>query len=140
MAEVIQPARLAVALARGVDQRQVARRAAAALGLRCEKTIFERNRDAFGEADAHEAASRHRVAVVNQAHRLGRADDLVGTCRVGRRRVRWVEVHGVSPAALRRHHQRKANASAIGADTVSRRCGRARSSFPRRAARRRAAR
>ena len=71
VAKVVQPARLAVALAGGVDQRQVAR------VLRRDEALFQRHRHAFGKADADKAAGGHGVAVVNQLHRLGGAADLV---------------------------------------------------------------
>ncbi len=56
--EVIEAALLAVALARGVHERQVAR-AADAVGVfpgRGEEALLERDRDVLGEADADEAA------------------------------------------------------------------------------------
>ena len=47
---MVQPTRLAVALAGGVDQGQIAQR------LGGDEALFQRHRDALGEADAHEAA------------------------------------------------------------------------------------
>jgi multidrug efflux pump subunit AcrA (membrane-fusion protein) len=74
---VVQPALLAVALAGGVDQRQVARRALPAFGLRRQEALLQRHRHALGKADADKAAGGHGVAVVDQAHRLGGGGDLV---------------------------------------------------------------
>jgi hypothetical protein len=94
MAEVVETARLAVALAGGVDQRQRARRAAAGLRFGGEEALLERDRDALGEADADEAAGRDGVAVMDQAHRLGGADDLVGRRRVRAAGMWHVKLHG----------------------------------------------
>ena len=59
-----RPRVLAVALAGGIDQGQVARPAPAVV-LR-EMQRLERDRDLLGEADADEAAGRDRVAVADQ--------------------------------------------------------------------------
>ena len=78
VAEMIEPALLAVALARGIDQREIARlvvRRDVLLFLR-EVERLQRHRDFFGETDADEAAGRDRVAVADQANRFLGADDL----------------------------------------------------------------
>jgi hypothetical protein len=71
VAQVVQPAVLAVALPGGVDQRQVARR------LRGLEALRQCHGDGFGKADAHKTAGGHGVAVVDQLHRIGGAHDLV---------------------------------------------------------------
>jgi hypothetical protein len=92
VAAVVQALVLAVALAGGVDQRQVRRLAAGLLaGLDTRKVQrFERDRDFFGKADADEAAGRDGVTVADQAHRLLRGDDLaaLGGLQGGKPRVR----------------------------------------------------
>ena len=83
--EMVEALVLAVALPGGVDERQV--RAGAPLG---EEALLERDRDLLGEADADEAAGRHRVAVADQAHRLRGGDDLAllrRARRYGQRRM-----------------------------------------------------
>ena len=78
MAEMVEPALLAIALTRGVDQRKVARIAhaiVALLGLG-EETFLKRHGDAFGKTDADKAASSHGVATAHQLHRLGGAHHL----------------------------------------------------------------
>ena len=74
MAEVVEAALLAVALAGGVDERQVARAADAVRVVlrRGEEALLERDRDVLGEADADEAAGGDRVAVADQRDRLAR--------------------------------------------------------------------
>ena len=94
MAEVVEPALLAVALPGGIDQRQRARRAGAGLGLGREEARLERQRDALGEADADEAAGRDGVAVVDQAHRVGGADHLVPAGRARGPGLDRIQVHG----------------------------------------------
>ena len=83
VAEVIEPAFLAVALACGIDQREIARlvdRRGVLLRLRQVERL-QRHRDLFGETDADEAAGRDRVAVADEADRLLRADDLPAFAR-----------------------------------------------------------
>ena len=77
MAKVVQSAALAVALPGGIDQRQVARRALAGFLLCLHKARLQRHRNLLGKTDADKATGGHRVAVVDQAHRLGCADHLV---------------------------------------------------------------
>src|SRR6185369_12433085 len=62
-------------------------------GFAGEEALLEGQRDALREADADEAARRDGVAVVDQAHCLGSADDLVARRRV--RTVGSMELHGV---------------------------------------------
>ena len=100
MAEVVQAALLAVALAGGIDQRQRARRAGAGFGLGREEALLERERDALGEADADEAAGRDGVAVVDQAHRLGGADDLVSARGARDPGMDRIQMHGMALAPL----------------------------------------
>ena len=76
--EMIEAAFLAVALARRIDEREIARMS----GFRtfvvagAEKSPLDRDCDLLGEADADEAAGRDRVAVANEFHRIRRGDDL----------------------------------------------------------------
>jgi hypothetical protein len=71
VAQVVEASRLPIALASGVDQGQVARLLGGHIAL------FQRHGNGLGKADADKAAGGHRVAVMDQLHRLGRADDLV---------------------------------------------------------------
>ena len=71
VAQVVEASLLAVALPCGVDQREVAR------GLGRFPALGQRHRNALGKADAHKAARGHGVAVVDELHRVGGADDLV---------------------------------------------------------------
>jgi multidrug efflux pump subunit AcrA (membrane-fusion protein) len=77
---------VAVALAGGVDQGQVARRAAAGLGLRGQEALLQRHRHALGKADADKAAGGHGVAVVDQAHRRCMVSAAVARSCAGRKR------------------------------------------------------
>ena len=87
MAEMIEPALLAVALARGIDQREIARlvRCPDVLLVFREKKRLQRHRDLFGETDADEAAGRDGVAVADKADRFFSADDLSAVRRAKRR-------------------------------------------------------
>ncbi len=79
VAEVVEPAVLAIALAGGVDQCEVARRAA------IEEALFDRDGEVFGEADADEAGGGQRGAVRDARHGFGCAHDLAaGVRHVGR--------------------------------------------------------
>ena len=80
MGEMVEALVLAVALARRVDERQISRLALRIrrLALALEKARLERERDLLGEADADEAAGRHRIPVADQPHRVGGGDDLAG--------------------------------------------------------------
>ena len=82
VAEVVEAAFAAVALAGRVDQGEIARMGpvllAGRIGARAQEAFFERDRDALGEADAHEAAGGHGVAVADKAHRRGCAHQFAG--------------------------------------------------------------
>ncbi|MNV16862.1 hypothetical protein D3C71_1076330 [compost metagenome] len=71
VAQVVEATLLAIALPCGVDQREVAR------GLRGLPALGQRHGDALGKADTHKAAGGHGIAVVDELHRIGGADDLV---------------------------------------------------------------
>ena len=91
MPEMVQAAQLAVTLAGRIHQRQVARLAAGrgmAIIAR-QVQLLERDCNRLGEADADEAAGGDRVAVADQAHRVGGADDLavVRGAQLGQKRV-----------------------------------------------------
>src|SRR5690349_987391 len=62
MGKVVEAAMLAVALARGIDQRQVARLAlrVGRIALAREIQLLQRDRDLLGKADADEAAGGDR--------------------------------------------------------------------------------
>ncbi len=62
VAQVVQPAVLAVPLAGRVDQAQVAR----ASGL--QEPLFQRHREVLGEADAEEAGGGDGVAILDAGH------------------------------------------------------------------------
>jgi hypothetical protein len=74
MGEMVEPALLAVALSRGVDEAQVARLADAvgAAGRAVEKARLQRDGDRLRKADADEAAGRNRVSRTDEACRLAR--------------------------------------------------------------------
>ncbi len=78
MAEVIEPALLAVALPGRVDQGQPFGPANAVriLLARLDEALLERNGDVLGEADADEATGGDRIAVMDQLHRFACGDDL----------------------------------------------------------------
>ena len=61
-----------------IDKREVAGmpRGRAVRVARGEETLLDRDRNLLGEADADEAASRQRVAVADEFHRVRRGDDL----------------------------------------------------------------
>ncbi|WLI74644.1 hypothetical protein [Halomonas alkalicola] len=92
MAQVVEPAGLAVALAGGIHQGQVAGFAA------LQKACLQGHRQVLGEADADEAAGGHGVAVADQLHRLAGGDHLAlgGEGAVGEQRV-GAAFHGESP-------------------------------------------
>src|SRR5208283_1271529 len=78
MGEMIEPAILAVALAGRIDEREIARLAGAMrrLDLRRQVELLERQRDLFCKSNADEATGRDRVTVADQAHGLGRGNNL----------------------------------------------------------------
>ena len=77
MPQVIKPPAGAVALARGVHQGQVAGRAGSCFGLRVQKPLFQCHCHRLRKANANKATGGHCVAVVDQSHSLGGADDFV---------------------------------------------------------------
>ena len=83
MAQVVQAAVLAVALAGGVDQSQVARvtRTRRAGGLAFEEQLLQRHRDVLGKADADKAAGGNGIAVLYQLHGGACAHDLAAAER-----------------------------------------------------------
>ena len=68
---MVQAALLAVTLACGIDQGQIARL------LRGGEALSQCHGDALGKADAHKTAGGHRIAVVDELHRVGGTHDLV---------------------------------------------------------------
>ena len=77
MREVVEAARLPVALPCCIDQGQIPRRACSrqlVVGRQVER--LERNGNLFGESDADEAARRNRIAVVDEPNGLVRRHDL----------------------------------------------------------------
>jgi hypothetical protein len=91
MGEMIEAAVLAVALARGIDQGEVARLSLrmGCIAFALEVIGFERDCDLLGKTDTDKAAGGHRVAVANETHGFGRGDYLaffrkpqIGQCRV----------------------------------------------------------
>jgi hypothetical protein len=75
VAQVVQAARLAVALAARVQQREAGGLVRGGNVL-VEVQRLQRDRHAFRKADADKAAGGHRVARADQAHRVGGGDDL----------------------------------------------------------------
>ena len=82
MGEMIEPALLAVALAGGIDEAELARLADAVFGA-LEKPRLQRDGDRLGKADADEAAGRDRVAGADEARRLARGSDLAALPEIG---------------------------------------------------------
>ena len=78
VAEVVEASLLAVALARGVDERQSFRPADAvgSLFARFQKALLERDCDVLGKADADETGRGHRIAVANELHGFAGGHDL----------------------------------------------------------------
>ena len=74
--QVVQPLVMAVALPRGIHQRQAARRG---LG---QEALLQRHGNLFGKTDADEARGGDRVAIADQVHRIGGADDLAVVVRL----------------------------------------------------------
>jgi hypothetical protein len=104
--QVVQAFVFAVALPGGIDEREIARLAAAhriALvgpAAAFEEARLQRQRDLFGKADAHKAAGGYRVAVTDQPHGFGGADDLA-VMRVRQcGELAVLGLHGGSPAGL----------------------------------------
>ena len=102
VAEVVQPALLAVALAGGVDEGQVVRLADAVGTVpgALEEPLFQRDGDVLGKPDADEAARGDRVARADELHRVGRRHRLAVVHRAQRpEALIGIAVHGTSPAA-----------------------------------------
>ena len=80
MAEVVEPPLLAVTLAGGIEEAEVARatEAVRVFLLAFEEEFLEGDGDVLGEADADEAAGGDRVTVADQAHRLAGRNYLAG--------------------------------------------------------------
>jgi hypothetical protein len=78
MAKVVEAALFAIALAGGVDQREIARLAVRLGVLFALRKIerFQRNRNFFGEADTYEPSGGDRVTVANETDRLLGSDNL----------------------------------------------------------------
>src|SRR5262249_47630469 len=104
MREMVEAAILAVALARGIDQRQVSRLAlrVGRLAFAGEIKLLERDRDLLGKADADEAAGCNRVAVADQHDSFGRRDDLA-LLRVAQIGQSWMLAHGIPPCLCGPH-------------------------------------
>ncbi len=68
--EPVQAAVLAVSGGSGEDEGEIARMAGG------KKASFERDQQLVGRADADEARDADRVAVADDRHRIGAADDL----------------------------------------------------------------
>ena len=67
VAEMIEPSVFAIALARGIDEGQVAGRARSAF----KEPRLQCDGDILGKANADKPASRHSRAARNQCHRVG---------------------------------------------------------------------
>src|SRR5437868_1385815 len=91
MGEVIEAAVLAIALARRIDQRQVARLAlrVGRIDFAREIELLQRERDLLRKADADKAAGGHRVAVANEPDSFRGGDDLalLGSSQIGQSRM-----------------------------------------------------
>src|SRR6516162_3158820 len=76
--EMIESTFVAVPLAGGIDEREIARMTDGRSFdvARGEKTLLDRDRDLLGEADPNETASRQRIAITDELHRVGRGNDL----------------------------------------------------------------
>ena len=83
MAQVVEPARLAIALASRVDESEPVRFAnAVGAHLRAIKeTCLKRDGDVLSKTDADEASRRNRVARANKAHSIAGRDDLTSALR-----------------------------------------------------------
>jgi hypothetical protein len=79
VSEVVESPGLAVPLAGGVDQRQLARRADPRLQFGCQKPCFEGDCNLLCKTNADEAAGGNGVAIVNEPNRLCGGHDLVAS-------------------------------------------------------------
>ena len=102
--EMVQALVLAVALAGGIDEGEIARAADGRCVLRVagQEPLLERDGDFLGEADADEPAGRDRVAVADQPHGVRRRHDLAALgvlecAQQGMGRIR----HGALPLLVR---------------------------------------
>ena len=77
MAKVIESSALAITLASGVDQGQLPRAANAAITLAFQKTLLQRDGDAFGKANTDKTRGRYGVAVMHQTHGFSGRNNLV---------------------------------------------------------------
>jgi hypothetical protein len=91
MREMIEPAMLAVALPRGIDQRQVARLAVPVrrIALAGEIALFQRHGDFLGKSDADKTAGGNGVPVANEPHRFRGRNNLalLRAAQIGQRRM-----------------------------------------------------
>ena len=80
VSEVVEPALLAVALAGGIHQRQVARMAdtVSVAFLTFHEALLQRDGDVLRKSDADEARGGNGVAVANQLDRLAGAHHFAG--------------------------------------------------------------
>jgi hypothetical protein len=105
VAKVVEAALLAVALAGGIDQGQIAGPAFHREGglVAGQEHLLDGDGDALGEADADEAAGGHRVPVADEAHRLGRGQYLAAPGRHDAAQYRMGNplLHVLSPLVLR---------------------------------------
>src|SRR6516164_7843985 len=78
MREMVEALFLAVALASGIDERQVARLALRVrrFAFACKVTLLQRDCDLLGKPDADKAAGGNGVVVANEQDGFCRCDDL----------------------------------------------------------------
>jgi hypothetical protein len=95
VAQVVEAAVLAVALAGAIDEGQALGLATAVRVLLAgvEEALFQRDGDILGEADADKAGGGHGVAGADQAHGVGGADDLAGVAALGAHQFLVLRVH-----------------------------------------------
>src|SRR5215470_15650029 len=90
---MVEPARLAVALACGVNEGETGRLPHALVLHAPDKPLFERDGDGFCEPDADKTTRCDCVTGADQAHRLRCGPDLVGVLRPLQARSS-IRVHG----------------------------------------------
>jgi hypothetical protein len=103
MAKVVESALLAVTLAGGINQREIARFSGCLRFLVVGQVeVFERHRDFFGETDAYETACRNGVSVANKANCLFGTDNFPAIARTQRdkRRLVAIGLHGSMSKSL----------------------------------------
>jgi len=95
---VIEAAFLSVTLSGCVNEREIAWASCQRLRVGTKKALLQRDSNILGETDSYKAACSNRIAVTDQAHGIGSADDFVAlTDQLLRVYLKWhMPYRGVS--------------------------------------------